>query len=162
MNKDVLWWDTYQLIIKLMGYWLPVTGSYPVNNLLNLVNSFLGDAQIIIAITVRMGLSIPVSGIRLTIEHQWLTCKKKKEIKEKSIFMVMNSPSKLKLHLATFGNAAMTSCPISVHPDRVLSENLTLCCAEGLRFAVSWNREKQQIVTVHGHPNLRSRSAGGQ
>lgn len=41
--------------------------------------------------------------------------------------MIMNIPSKLKLHLATFRNAAMTSYPISVHSDRALKENVTLC-----------------------------------
>lgn len=76
--------------------------------------------------------------------------------------MVMNIPSKLKLHLATFGNAAMASHPISVPLDRALKENVTLCCADGLRLAVSCNREKQQTVTADGRPNFRCRSAGRQ
>lgn len=74
--------------------------------------------------------------------------------------MLMNISRKLKLHLATFGNAAMTSHSISAHLDRALKENVMLCCADGLRFAVSCNREKQQIVTADGHPHFRSRNAG--
>lgn len=74
----------------------------------------------------------------------------------------MNIPKKLKLHLATFRNAAMISDPISIHLDRALKENVILCCADGLRFAVSCNREKQQIGTADGHPNVRPRNAGRQ
>lgn len=76
--------------------------------------------------------------------------------------MVMNIPRKLKLHLTTFRNAAMISDTISVHLDRPLKENVKLCCADGLRFAVSRNREKQEIGTADGHPNFRSRNAGRQ
>lgn len=43
--------------------------------------------------------------------------------------MVMNIPSKLKLHLAIFGNAAMISHLISVNSVRTLKENvMALLC----------------------------------
>lgn len=50
-------------------------------------------------------------------------------LSKKYIFMAMNIPSKLKLHLAMFGNAARTSHPISVQLVRTLKENvMALLC----------------------------------